>query len=131
MTSSALPLHPLGATGLQVTSLTLGGGPLGSMPRLFGNEVPEGDAIETVAAALDAGIRTIDTSNGYSEGESERRLAKALAAYGALPATTVIGMSSPARVAPNVAAAAAELPDELFAELEALVPPEEVWLDRR
>ncbi|WP_343999127.1 aldo/keto reductase [Microbacterium paludicola] len=46
-------------------------------------------------------------------------------------ATTVIGMSSAARVAPNVAAATADLPDELFAGLEALVPPEELWLDRR
>lgn len=87
--SAALPLRPLGSTGLRVTSLTLGGGPLGSMPQLFG-EVPEGRAIETVAAALDAGIRTIDTSNGYSDGESERRIGAALAQYGALPPETLV-----------------------------------------
>ena len=46
-------------------------------------------------------------------------------------ATTVIGMSSAARVAPNVAAATADLPDALFDELEALVPAESLWLDRR
>jgi D-threo-aldose 1-dehydrogenase len=88
--TSSLPLHPLGSTGLLVSSVTLGGGPLGSMPQLFGREVPERDAIETVAAALDAGILTIDTSNGYSGGESERRLGTALAAYGALPAHTLV-----------------------------------------
>ncbi|MBF0815134.1 aldo/keto reductase [Microbacterium paludicola] len=88
--TSSLPLNPLGSTGLLVSSVTLGGGPLGSMPQLFGREVPEHDAIETVAAALDAGILTIDTSNGYSGGESERRLGTALAAYGALPEHTLV-----------------------------------------
>ncbi|QAY71516.1 aldo/keto reductase [Xylanimonas protaetiae] len=87
---TTLPLAPLGSTGLQVTSVTLGGGPLGSMPALFGNDVPECDAIELVGAALDAGIRTIDTSNGYSAGESERRIGKALQAYGTLPAETLV-----------------------------------------
>ena len=87
--SAVLPLNPLGSTGLRVTSLTLGGGPLGSMPELFG-EVPEHRAIETVAAALDAGIRTIDTSNGYSAGESERRIGRALADYGTLPPETLV-----------------------------------------
>ncbi|MFL0410564.1 aldo/keto reductase [Microbacterium paludicola] len=88
--TSSLPLNRLGSTGLLVSSVTLGGGPLGSMPQLFGREVPEHDAIETVAAALDAGILTIDTSNGYSGGESERRLGTALAAYGALPEHTLV-----------------------------------------
>jgi len=80
-----LPLNPLGATGLKVTSLTLGGGPLGSMPELFGNDVSAAAAIDTITAALDAGIRTIDTSNGYSAGESERRIGLALREYGQLP----------------------------------------------
>lgn len=88
--TSALALNRLGSTGLLVSAVTLGGGPLGSMPQLFGREVPERDAIETVGAALDAGILTIDTSNGYSEGESERRLGMALAAYGALPEHTLV-----------------------------------------
>lgn len=87
---TTLPLSPLGSTGLQVTSVTLGGGPLGSMPVLFGNDVPERDAIELVGAALDAGIRTIDTSNGYSAGESERRIGIALREYGTLPADTLV-----------------------------------------
>ena len=81
----ALPMNFLGQTGLRVSSVTLGGGPLGSMPDLFGNDVAERDAIETVHAAIDAGIRTIDTSNGYSAGESERRIGQALRSYGTLP----------------------------------------------
>ncbi|WP_203137859.1 aldo/keto reductase [Microbacterium sp. JZ31] len=85
-----LPLNPLGATGLLVTPLTLGGAPLGSMPQLFGEDVSEDEAVATVEAALDGGIRTIDTSNGYSAGESERRIGRALAAYGALPPHTLI-----------------------------------------
>ncbi|QAY63084.1 aldo/keto reductase [Xylanimonas allomyrinae] len=83
-------LNDLGSTGLKVTPVTLGGGPLGSMPALFGNDVPERDAIDLVGAALDAGIRTIDTSNGYSAGESERRIGAALRAYGTLPEHTLV-----------------------------------------
>lgn len=83
-------MNPLGNTGLQVTSVTLGGGPLGSMPELFGTETPYAAAIELVGAALDAGVRTIDTSNGYSNGESERRIGHALKEYGELPEGTLI-----------------------------------------
>jgi D-threo-aldose 1-dehydrogenase len=46
-------------------------------------------------------------------------------------ASTVVGVSKPARIAPLVAAATAELPDELWAELEALTPSPEHWLDAR
>ena len=80
-----LPTNPLGKTGLTVTSLTLGGGPLGSMPQLFGNDVPTATAIDTIHTALDSGIRTIDTANGYSAGESEKRIGQALREYAQVP----------------------------------------------
>jgi len=83
-------IRPLGATGLQVSAVCLGGGPLGSMPRLFGRDTPAEDGIATVLAALDSPIRFIDTSNGYSEGESERRIGAALARAGGLPADVVL-----------------------------------------
>lgn len=83
--SASWQLNDFGSTGLRVSPITLGGGPLGSMPEAFGYEVAERDAIEVVGAALDAGIRTIDTANGYSAGRSEERIGKAIAAYGALP----------------------------------------------
>lgn len=78
-------LNPLGSTGLEVSPITLGGGPLGSMPENFGYEVTEETAVNLVTAVLDSDIRTIDTSNGYSGGESERRIGRAIAEYGGLP----------------------------------------------
>jgi D-threo-aldose 1-dehydrogenase len=78
-------LNPLGATGLAVSPITVGGGPLGSMPENFGYTVAERDAIDLVRAVFDSDIRTIDTSNGYSEGRSEERIGRAIAEHGGLP----------------------------------------------
>ena len=44
-------------------------------------------------------------------------------------ASTIVGMSRPERVPVTVAAAQAALPDDLFAELETLLPAPEHWLD--
>ncbi|HEY3548599.1 MAG TPA: aldo/keto reductase, partial [Propionicimonas sp.] len=44
-------------------------------------------------------------------------------------ASTIVGMSRPERVASTLAAAAQPLPDDLWPELESLLPPERVWLD--
>lgn len=41
---------------------------------------------------------------------------------------TVVGVSSPERVAETVDVATREIPEELWAELDALVPPAELWL---
>jgi len=79
-------LRPLPGTALTVSALALGGGPLGSMPHLFGQEVSPERGIDTVRAALHSDVRFIDTSNGYSDGESERRIGAALTAAGGLPA---------------------------------------------
>lgn len=84
------PLRALGSTGLSVSPITLGGAPLGSMPENFGYEVTEDDAIALVRAVLDSDIRTIDTSNGYSDGRSEQRIGRGIAAYGGLPADAVV-----------------------------------------
>ncbi|HWB36828.1 MAG TPA: aldo/keto reductase, partial [Rugosimonospora sp.] len=46
-------------------------------------------------------------------------------------ASTVVGMSRPERVAATVTAAQVTLPDDLFAELESLLPAPEFWLDWR
>lgn len=50
---------------------------LGTMT--FGDTVAEPDAHAMVDAALAAGVRTIDTANGYAGGESERILGRVLA----------------------------------------------------
>jgi D-threo-aldose 1-dehydrogenase len=78
-------LRPLGSTGLTVSAVTVGGAPLGSMPENFGHELDRGDAVALVAYVLDSPVRVIDTANGYSGGESERRIGAAIAERGGLP----------------------------------------------
>jgi D-threo-aldose 1-dehydrogenase len=43
--------------------------------------------------------------------------------------STVVGVSSPSRVAETLALATVPVPDDLWAELEALTPPPSLWLD--
>ena len=45
--------------------------------------------------------------------------------------TTIVGMSKPERVATTMAAARAELPEAIWAELEAELPDESLWIDHR
>jgi aryl-alcohol dehydrogenase-like predicted oxidoreductase len=63
----------LGRTGLKVSPLCLGAMMFGK----WGN--PDHDeCIRIIHRALDAGINFVDTANGYSEGESEEIVGKAL-----------------------------------------------------
>ncbi|WP_407319290.1 aldo/keto reductase [Isoptericola halotolerans] len=86
--------RPLPGTGLAVSAVCAGGSPLGSMPGVFGYEVAAERAVETVLAVLESPVRFLDTANGYSDGESERRIGRGLAAYrerhGALPDDVVV-----------------------------------------
>jgi len=75
-------MRPLGGTGLEVSAVSLGGGPLGGMPDLFGYDNPEEQGVELVRRTVGSPIRVVDTSNGYSEGRSEERIGKALADLG-------------------------------------------------
>ena len=79
-------MRPLGRTGLSVSAVCAGGAPLGSMPALFGRDLGHEDAVTMVEAILDSPVRWIDTANGYSDGESERRIGAGLARAGGLPA---------------------------------------------
>jgi aryl-alcohol dehydrogenase-like predicted oxidoreductase len=66
--------RPLGRTGISVSQLCLGAMMFGA----FGN--PDHDeSVRIIHRALDAGINFIDTADGYSAGESEEILGKALA----------------------------------------------------
>ncbi|MFK4085601.1 aldo/keto reductase [Kribbella sp. NPDC020789] len=80
-----MELRPLGTTGLTVSPICAGGSGLGSMPAVFGYDVPTEQAIEVVLRIFDSPITWIDTSNGYSDGESERRIGAAIREYGGLP----------------------------------------------
>jgi aryl-alcohol dehydrogenase-like predicted oxidoreductase len=66
--------RPLGRTGVSVSQMCLGAMMFGA----FGNPDHD-DAIKIIHKALDAGINFIDTADGYSAGESEEILGKALA----------------------------------------------------
>ena len=83
--ASASWTRALGRTRLTVSAVCAGGSPLGSMPGLYGHEVSREEAVATVRTLLDSPIRTIDTANGYSDGESERRIGAGIAAAGGLP----------------------------------------------
>jgi aryl-alcohol dehydrogenase-like predicted oxidoreductase len=65
--------RPLGRTGVSVSQMCLGAMMFGA----FGNSDHD-DAIKIIYKALDAGINFIDTADGYSAGESEEILGKAL-----------------------------------------------------
>lgn len=84
-------LGALGTTGLAVTRLCIGTSPLASMAGLYGYEVSEARAVQTVEAALASSINFIDTSNGYgTDGAAERRIGIALRERGGLPADVVL-----------------------------------------
>jgi D-threo-aldose 1-dehydrogenase len=99
MTSTTGPdwVRPLGSTGLRVSAVCAGGSPLGSMPEAFGYELSYADGVAMVEAILTSPIRWIDTSNGYSDGESERRIGAGLTAAGGLPADFLIATKVDAR----------------------------------
>src|SRR5262249_48755253 len=63
-----------GGTGLKVSPLCLGAMMFGA----WGNR-DHAECIRIIHRALDAGINFIDTANGYSDGESEVIVGKALA----------------------------------------------------
>lgn len=80
-----MQMNALGATGLNVTPLCVGTSPLGNFPAQYGYEVGEDQAVATISRVLRGPITFIDTSNNYGDGESERRIGKAIAEAGGLP----------------------------------------------
>ncbi len=66
----------LGATGVEVSLIGMGGAHLGLAT------VQEGDAIRLIHEGLDRGINFLDNSWDYNEGRSEERVGKALAQGG-------------------------------------------------
>ncbi len=71
-TPGAMPYRVLGRTGEKVSLLGLGGWHIG-LPWL-----QEADAISIVRTAIDNGVNFLDNSWDYNNGESERRMGKAL-----------------------------------------------------
>lgn len=70
-----MPYRTLGKTGEKVSCIGLGGYHLGQ------SHLQEADAIKLFHAAIDRGINFSDNSWDYNDGESERRVGKALKGY--------------------------------------------------
>ena len=81
--AEGLPLRPLGRTGLEVTPLCVGTGPLGNTPIAHAQFVPLEDALATVRRVLAGPINFLDTSNNY--GDAELRIGMVLRALGGVP----------------------------------------------
>jgi len=70
--AQGIPLRPLGATGVMVSALGLGGYHLGKL-------ASEREAIRIAHAAIDAGITFMDNAWEYHRGRSETIMGKAIA----------------------------------------------------
>src|SRR5215831_13480944 len=70
----ALPRKALGSTGLEVTTVGLGTGPIGQI----NGALEEDLAVQTIWAALEAGVNFIDTAPLYQRTASERLIGRAL-----------------------------------------------------
>ena len=68
-----MPYRDLGRTGVRVSMIGLGGSHIGK------SKISTREAIKIMRAALDRGLNFMDNSWDYNDGESERRLGKALA----------------------------------------------------
>src|ERR1700761_6203644 len=67
-----IPRRTLGRTGQSVSIIGIGGYHIGSP------QVSEQEAIRIVRTALDSGVNFLDNCWDYNDGESERRMGKAL-----------------------------------------------------
>ena len=76
MANGTIPTRPLGSTGEQVSLLGVGGAHIGLV------SVEENVGIRIVQQAIDAGATFMDNAWEYNDGESERRMGKALAESG-------------------------------------------------
>jgi D-threo-aldose 1-dehydrogenase len=82
--------HPIGTTGLEVTSLGFGTAALGGMPDTYGHDVDEATARTTIHAIFDSPVNLIDTSRNYGLGRSENRIGTVIRERGGLPDGFVI-----------------------------------------
>lgn len=80
----------LGRTDLAVTEACVGASPLGSSPAIYGYEVPEDRARETLRRAFAGPVNFLDTSNEYGGGRSETLVGEVLDSIGGAPEGYVV-----------------------------------------
>lgn len=93
--SRAVPLRPLGASGVRISELAFGAGPVSGLMT-----APDGAAqqLATIRRALEAGINWFDTAASYGAGRSETSLGAALAD---LRAGDAVHIATKVRLAPE------------------------------
>ncbi len=106
--------HPLASTGLNISALALGAGPVSQL--FVGDD--HATLRQTVQRAIELGVNWLDTAATYGGGQSERNLGRAL---GELRATEHVHVATKVRlVAQQLAAPAAAVRDSFAASLERL-----------
>ena len=75
----------LGRSGLVVSRICYGTGPIGDMPEVYGHGATEERARATVNAILDGPSNFLDTSRNYGAGRSEARIGAVIRERGGLP----------------------------------------------
>ena len=86
-----LEKRTIGETGLEVTPLCIGGGPISSLPQVFGYAVSPEQAIATVRQAFSSPITFIDTAAAYGNGSVERVIGIVIAEMGGVPEGRLVG----------------------------------------
>lgn len=87
MIDRSLPRRKLGKTGLEVTTLGVGCAWLGRRPD---GSIDEEAGLEAILAAIDSGVRLIDTASVYSDGKAEEVVGQALRARPSLANELVV-----------------------------------------
>jgi D-threo-aldose 1-dehydrogenase len=85
--ASSLPTKPLGKTGLEVTTLGVGCAWLG---RRADGSIDEDTGLASILAAVDSGVRLIDTASLYAGGAAERIAGQALRERPALAGQIIV-----------------------------------------
>lgn len=80
----------IGQTGLRVPSLCFGSTGLGSMAEIYGYEVDEDRALDTLRAILAQPDGFLDTARNYAMGRSEERIGKVVRELGGWPEGRVL-----------------------------------------
>ena len=83
-------LREIGKTGIRVPRIGFGSTGLGSIPEIYGYEVEEDRAIDTIRAILSQPNAFLDTSRCYAMGRSEERIGKVIRELGGWPEGRVL-----------------------------------------
>lgn len=76
---TGIPRAPLGSSGVEISKVGLGAWAIGGPGWLFGlGPQADGDSVETIVRAVEAGCNWIDTAPAYGLGHSEEVIARAL-----------------------------------------------------